>query len=281
MRLEVIDALCEPGGPHNEDAWGKAGGAVWVLDGATGIGTRPHISEPSDAAWFARAANELLTTHLEGGPPMDTVLRQVAAAAARAARDLADLDGLEHFELPCASLTLARGLDDVRVELANLGDCRLYWRADGAVATSFGTSGVAVLDARMEAMIAQELARGAPVEAVRTASKALAREHRKLMNRLGGYWIFDLSGAGAPHVETLALELPRGGDILLMSDGFSRLVDLYGAYDMEGLITVAQSRGLPALYDQLRAIEADDPECRTYARNKVSDDATAVLLRFG
>lgn len=278
MGLHLIEAFCEPGGAHNEDAWGRADGCVWVLDGATGIGGHPHISEPSDAAWFSQAVNSLLAQHMAQGVAASTALEGVARDAARAAGTITDIGVFDHYELPCASLTLARDVAPGRVEFANLGDCRLYWRAPGGMARSFGTSGVAALDARMEQMIAEQLARGVPVETVRAASKALARDHRKLMNRPGGYWILDLSGEGAPHVQSLELHLPPGAEIMLMSDGFSRLVDLYRAYDLDGLMDAARARGLAPLYEQLRNIEAEDPECRTFARNKVRDDATAVLL---
>jgi hypothetical protein len=45
------------------------------------------------------------------------------------------------------------------------------------------------------------------------------------------------------------------------------------------LMEAAQARGLASLVNELRAIEAGDPECRTYPRLKPRDDATAVLVR--
>ena len=35
------------------------------------------------------------------------------------------------------------------------------------------------------------------------------------------------------------------------------------------------------LYDELRAVEADDPHGARYPRFKTGDDATALLLRIG
>lgn len=154
------------------------------------------------------------------------------------------------------------------------------WSLGEGAAQPYGTSGVTALDARMEQRIAADLARGLSPEEVRIASKAMAREHRKLINRPDGYWILDLTGAGVPHTERTVLRTDQPLDLLLMSDGFTRLTDLYGVHDHDSLLRAARTEGLTALYDRLRAIEADDPECRTYARHKVRDDATAVLLRF-
>lgn len=277
MRLDVVDALCEMGGAHNEDAWGQAGGAVWVLDGATGIGDRPHIALPSDAAWFVDRLSEGLAAGFARGQAAPDTLTHAIRSAEGAARVLCDLDRLQAFELPCASLTLVQATDD-GIELGNLGDCRLIWTSGEGPAQSFGTSGVTDLDARLHRQIAADLANGLPVEEVRIAAKARAREHRKLINTPEGYWIVDLSGTGAPYLQRQRLDGPL--DLLLMSDGFSRLTDLYGVHDQDGLLRAARTEGLAVLYDQLRGIEAADPECRTYARNKVRDDATAVLLRF-
>lgn len=280
MKLELVEALCEPGGVHNEDAWGRSGEAFWVLDGATGVGDRPHIAAPSDAAWFVGEVSGALSAGFAAGLAAPKAIAESARAAAGAAARLTNLDHLEAFELPCASLTLVQALGDGAVEFANLGDCRLVWRLGEGPAQPFGTSGVTALDALMERRIAEQLARGVSPEDVRAASKAMAREHRKLINTPEGYWILDLSGAGTPHTQRTVLRADQPLDLLLMSDGFTRLTDLYRVHDHDSLLRAAKRDGLAALYEQLRAIEADDPDCRTHARNKVRDDATAVLLRF-
>ena len=46
-----------------------------------------------------------------------------------------------------------------------------------------------------------------------------------------------------------------------------------------GLIATAQSHGLTVLGEELRLIEAGDPEGHEFPRFKKSDDATALLLR--
>lgn len=280
MRLSVIEALCEPSAAHNEDAWGRSGQAVWVLDGATGIGDRPHLAGPTDAAWFADRINTELVEALAAAGDLGAALNRAVEAVREAATALCDLDSLPNFELPCASFTLVRAVGETALEFANLGDCRLAWRMGQGPVATFGTSGVTELDARMERLVAENLARGLTLEEVGAAAKALAREHRKLINIPEGYWILDISGAGVPHLQLEVLQAGEPMDILLMSDGFSRLVDVFGRYDYDSLLAAVLNHGLAPLYAELRASEAGDPECRTFARNKTRDDATAVLLRF-
>ena len=67
----------------------------------------------------------------------------------------------------------------------------------------------------------------------------------------------------------------------IVSDGFFRLVNVFGAYDAADLVANAlRGGGLRALCTELRSREADDPSCRTYPRLTRMDDASAILVRI-
>ena len=66
--------------------------------------------------------------------------------------------------------------------------------------------------------------------------------------------------------------------ILLVSDGYYRLVDHYGAASDAELVRRTDELGADALLKQLRAIEAADPLAAQYPRLKIADDATALLI---
>jgi hypothetical protein len=73
---------------------------------------------------------------------------------------------------------------------------------------------------------------------------------------------------------------PDETTILLTSDGFSALVDLYEAVDAGTLMERALTEGLDALAREARRIETEvDPAGRLYPRFKESDDTTALLVR--
>lgn len=122
------------------------------------------------------------------------------------------------------------------------------------------------------------LASGRSMADARADIMAMARQHSMLMNQPGGYWILDLSGLGAAHAEVETIDSSGPLQLLLTSDGFSRLADVYGRYDFDQLMAAACSRGLKVLFEELRGSEADDEGCAAYPRGKVRDDATAVLL---
>jgi len=108
----------------------------------------------------------------------------------------------------------------------------------------------------------------------------LLRAARNRINS-GRNWLFSPDVRAAGHVSRHAATLQEGTLLLIASDGFLALVSDYDAYDMQGLIGAAKSKGLAALGEQLRQIEETDPLGEKFPRFKKSDDATALLLRVG
>jgi len=69
--------------------------------------------------------------------------------------------------------------------------------------------------------------------------------------------------------------------VLLASDGFAALVDLYRVLDAQALLERALATGLQPLVAEARRIETEvDPDGLRYPRFKTSDDATALLLAW-
>lgn len=72
------------------------------------------------------------------------------------------------------------------------------------------------------------------------------------------------------------VELEHGASILVMTDGFYRLVDLYGLYTDSALVEACITDGLKAQLDKLRNYEATG--AHTAARAvKAADDASAAI----
>lgn len=68
--------------------------------------------------------------------------------------------------------------------------------------------------------------------------------------------------------------------VLLLTDGATRLADLFGQTDWAGLARVVQEDGPEALIARTREVEATDPQAVRWLRSKPSDDATVALVRF-
>jgi hypothetical protein len=98
------------------------------------------------------------------------------------------------------------------------------------------------------------------------------------MNRDDGYGVFSITPTPDIYIRTGFMSVDPGTRILLASDGFMRLVDVFARYDANSLFAASASRGLAPLIDELRNIEVADATASAHPRVKASDDATALLL---
>ena len=95
-------------------------------------------------------------------------------------------------------------------------------------------------------------------------------------NRPGGYWVAAADPQAASQAVTGTLPAKSLRRAVLLSDGASRLVDLFDLATWE-LLALLDENGPEELLRQVRDAEAVDPEARQWPRTKRSDDATARL----
>lgn len=280
-------AVTAPGSKTNEDAYGtwpdaRAPRAAWVLDGVTGINDRALLPGPTDAAWFVAQAQEVLPALLAavGDRPAPDLIAQLSAAlAARQEAAWLSPEGAAGHETPAASFVLYRQLG-AHMEIARLGDCLvlLEWM-DGHVQL-LDDPALAAIEADLTARILHLRAQGvADPAATLRAMMPVLRDIRRRRNVAGGYGVLT---ADRCCLDLLQVDRFPGGDlrsILLVSDGYYRLVDVYGAMPEAELLRRTLKSGAEKMLAELRAIEAADPDGTLHPRLKMADDATALLLR--
>lgn len=266
----------------NEDAVGHHGNAAWVIDGATGIGAQ-LLDEPSDAAWFAQAANAALAQVLAESPALPTVevLREVMVrcGAALAREQVRAAEGAH--ELPSAAFAMVRVIDGV-VEFTTLADCRIAARdADGEVRL-FGASALDAIEGRTLAAMRAILADEPDIapEALKARLLPGLRANRALMNREGGYWVLGTDPAAAGHVWQARLPLRAGQRFAVASDGFLRLVELFGVAVPADLLEISDAGGWQQWLGRLRALEGEPGSLGRFARVKPHDDASLVVCAW-
>ncbi|GAA2188058.1 hypothetical protein GCM10009848_27610 [Micromonospora lupini] len=106
----------------------------------------------------------------------------------------------------------------------------------------------------------------------------LRMKHAELAarNQPGGYWVAAADPFAARHAITGEVPLDSVRRVAVLTDGAARLVALFGLLDWPDVLDVLAQDGPTELISRVRAIEAADPSCMKWARNKRSDDATAV-----
>jgi hypothetical protein len=280
--MKVIDSICAPGSAlagglkkgagDDRFAFDEAAGWAAVIDGATDVGPiRLYPKAESDAAHYAElfAATLLAQPAGPAETPQAYFTRLVVALRDASARDArVTLTDAPPASLPTAAAVWVR-IRSGQVEGASLGDAIAIVRnPDGAVSV-IGDAGKP----------ADEQVRARKVMALPVGDrrKWLA-DARASQNRAGGYWIFGVQPEAAAHIRYQSIPAVAGARILLMSDGFYRLVSPYGVYDDRRLIEAAMSQGVGKLFNALRKLESDPGQDASIGRFKTSDDATALLI---
>lgn len=285
MPLRLLDRVWDPDNAANADwSWVEGDTAV-LLDGAAPRGSQRVTSAFDDTVWLVRRFVEVFA-EVSQGARAASVRERTERARGVLKREFGELCAAAGFtpaELPFACLAIAElggasGLD-LRLDLFNMGDLTILVRSPSGGVQRFGESAVRELDRRALAELRRLHEAGVQPHAKRRerlGSMILA--HRAQRNRLPGYDVLDLEAGGAERLEQRRFVASEVRDVLMMSDGFYRLVDTVERYDDESLFRAVEERGLGALLAELRELERSDRECTRYWRFKTHDDATALWL---
>lgn len=258
---------------QNDDACGWTGPRAWVIDGATDLHDAPLMASASDAAWLAQHLNRRLYEPM--GNDWISELGKLSEQAAGVFRSFVK-QPYEKWQSPIASMLMlmTRGDEIIGVDL---GDCRVVaLGADGAVHVHGGAPDSADNESERAA---QQTDMHKPL-LERTDTIARLRRERAAINREGAPWTFGLDPECANHMRGWRFNLKAPAHILLMTDGYSALMDRYHIYEGAGLVRAALEKGLQELGRELRDIETADAAGARHPRYKASDDATALLLRL-
>jgi hypothetical protein len=244
-------------------------GLAVVLDGLSapdGTGTGCRHGTP----WYVSQLGPRLLA-LAADPS-----RSLADALADAIRQVAGLHpgcDLTHPGTPSATVVLLRALEE-RADYLALADATLL------LDTLEGLK--VVSDERVNQLAGKERAAANQVpvgSALKLRRRAqLTRALRRTRNRPGGYWVAAADPQAASQAVTGTLPSKSLQRAVLLSDGASRLVDLFELATWEELLALLDENGPDELLRQVRAAEATDPEGRQWPRTKRSDDASAVYL---
>jgi len=277
MHFELLESLSLPSDASrpNEDSFASGARFAAVLDGATGLG---ELLMPgrSDAQWLAQFGARRLKAHAEAGDAtLRDALRAAASDAEKSFTALRKRAPKENYELPFASL-MAVSIDDA-LNAIWFGDCAAVIHSPDNAIMIIGET---IVKRAKERERVTRLAgpAGAAATEVRKIFLPALRASRNKVNTKDSEWLFAPDAACAEHVSETRLKVSPGSRLLLATDGFLALISDYEKYSPESLMTAAETRGLVALGQELRAVESEDPEGRLYPRFKKSDDATALLL---
>jgi hypothetical protein len=256
---------------------------IVVLDGATSVARQNYIDpDAGDVAWFVRRFCAAFGKALAGRGSQEQMVR-AAVLDVRAAFDDRSLgEAVPVYAWPIAAMTwirLLRGRDGAsELLLYCLGDCKtLMLRADGGVQDL--DPWVNPQEAVVQEAIAALAREGIDDPAVRRERLLpMLRRRREEQNTALGPQSLCLAPAGPFAARRYAARAEPGSTLLVITDGFYRLVDPYGLHGDASLLRACASGGLEALLAELRAHEAASGGAGMAV--KQADDASAVAWFF-
>lgn len=269
----------DPGSPNkpNEDAFAILPTLAVVADGAT---SPPHLGDGCihGPAWYAQTlVGFVAAAHLSrpAAEPADLL----AEAIERTTRAHSGTCDVGHPGSPSATVAMLALSPDGYARWLVLGDCTFVACA--------GLDPLVVSDDRLSrtshaerAAVKEPGAASDPVEYARRID-ALVLAQRGYRNRPGGFWVAaaDPRAGYESFIGSVAAEGPT--NIALLTDGASRIVDLYGIHTWPAALKVLDIPGPIELISQLRDAEDSDQVASRFPRVKLRDDATVLCGSLG
>lgn len=272
MYFELLQSISLNGSlvRPNEDRVGISLINAWVIDGATDLAEVGLFHKKGGAQWIASTSDIALSGCVE--PDIFSSCKWLFKHLEMKFDEDRQRDILGDWELPSAAFAFTKIIEN-ELQIAWAADCYALH-----ISGSIGSWCTDAPDMHSEANEARTLGLG--IGAQKTRSKATI-ENRRQKRCHPDY------KALTPNLEksitsTKYSNIPVKSDdsLLLMSDGFVKLVGDYSKYSLSQFVEALQKKGLAELACELRHIENRDAACVEYPRFKISDDATAIWMRI-
>jgi hypothetical protein len=257
----------------NEDFAAVAPGAAVLLDGA-GYPLDQDTGCRHGVAWYARTLGGLLVAGAcDGEVPLRELLGRGIEQVAGMHAGTCDL---RHPFTPTATVIIVRQRGGVLEYLVLCDSVLLLVPRHGAPR--------AITDTRLEDLAARlrppdDLRAGTPEHTA--AWQARNRQIQASRNQPGGFWSAGADPVAAQYALTGVETVSGLSAVALLSDGASRLADLYGMATWAGICAILATQGPAGLIARVRTAEAGDPRGRRWPRGKINDDATVIYWQAG
>jgi hypothetical protein len=234
----------------NQDFVASAPGAVVVLDGC-GLPLGTDLGCVHGTAWYARSLGMRLLSRLVDG----------LGAAPPSSPPVGPPEGTYRPDQRPLVGRLAGAIADVAA--SHRATCDL---------TMPTTPAATVLALRVRGDLADYL--------VLADSTLLLDGRDGLQEITGGPYYAAADPAGARYAITGTVPLDGLRNAYLLTDGATRMADLFGLADWHGLAAIVREQGPAALIARTREAERTDPSATRWPRTKPHDDATIAHCAF-
>lgn len=251
-------ATRESGLHSNEDLFGVEGNFAWIFDGATSMspseqGARELVLALSDGIREAILAGE-----------MD--LRRIGKHGVDVAIQRLKTDG---SKIPPSAAGLICKLQGNILEYLVLGDVTMIVRSQKSISI-----------VRDPSSLQREVSFLIEAKTTQRSLGEVIDQRRREMNTQAGYWIWSISKDAVDKAYLSQFIVSPDSWVLLASDGYLRLVDLFRSVSHDELMLLTINKGCDFIIDMVRDLEHEDADCSRFSRASVCDDASGLLLEI-
>jgi hypothetical protein len=269
-----------PGSRINEDGFGLHQGHAWIVDGATGMSGDQVAPGSTDAAWLADIIGKRLQSLATDSRTADEVFGRLEAGIRIAFDDMtaqASVAGDDHTPSACLGvISVQHSAENAHLVLEGcfLADVFALVPSEDGVARWTDERAKPFEKRTLAALELGDRKPGRIPEAVRRQ----ILENRTKLNHPEGYWVVNPRRPWAGRELRFQAKVMPGQPIVLATDGFMRLVDVFAVYSDASLHARLAAGEGDDLIKELRALERGDPMAGAYPRVKTHDDATVLVI---
>lgn len=251
---------------------------VLIFDGASSVSDQHYLDKQcGDPAWFvqqfAATLLQVAAPAIKQADSLDLALHTLHEQHSK----LLQSTTMPVYARPIAAITWLRvHTDGKHASIYALGDCKAFLLDAEGKASELDPY-INPQEGILKTAIEQLKQEGLDEQARWARLLPMLRERRVAQNMSEHPSILCLYPQGRFAAREHHIPLTSSGHLLLMSDGFYRLVDSYHLYDDQSLMQACATRGPDALMQELRAHEAGKADGMTV---KKTDDASVVMLRL-
>ncbi len=197
----------------------------------------------------------------------------------RSAIGSAKKDGVEAWAVPSSTVVDVRVVgEEIVIEL--LGDCFAVVKQGEQYTVIKDTGLHSQEDNEAIQKLGILMSEGKSFKEASEEIGPMLRKSRAKINTPDGYWVAANNEEASEHVEVHKFSVDSVDDILIGSDGISRLVEIFGLLTYSELLELCSEKGVKPVIEGLRELEETDPNCEKYPRFSKNDDATAAMIHF-
>ena len=274
-----MDLISYAGRDWNEDYAYFCEDYAFVLDGATSLVPIKYSNFSTDAEWYTKTFGKYLETALSNNMKnINEIIKDGIKYVTLLYKNLAN--GREIIDMPSACVTVVRKHNG-RIEYFVLGDSGFLFKHNNII-RDFSDTRIVELDKKnIDDMVKIAKEKKINVIDARHFVDNDIMKKRLSKNSEDGYWILCDDFKACDYALQGKLDIEKGDEILLYTDGFSEIWNLFKMYNEKQIFEeINRGQTLNDLYKKLYLAQKEDAGCNNFPRTKIRDDATAIYVRF-